>query len=369
MTQSVPEATVDKEDLQHLKQVSRIKHKILEGYLPVWAAILGSRHRLLTYVDCFAGPGKYESGGEEVLGSPAIAVSTGKDFLSKRPNHHLEVVLADEDPKQLDRLAKHLAELRPFPKGLNIRAILADSKCAIPKLLGELTTVPSFFLIDPYGHPLPVPIINRILRGARTEVLINLMWWRINMDMANPTVQKNVDVLFGDDEWRVQPFMNQRSEARRRGFIDYFLSRLDAKYTVPFTIFYDAVEDKVRGERVKYHLIHASNNIKAALLMKEVMYTLGDEDGTFSYSGTPQDTLISETPSDEDLSCALLSDLAGRTLTFDGVREHTYRLPFVEKQYRGVLQGLRKTGRVRVEPVSSKTERGLTKDDLIIFPG
>jgi hypothetical protein len=47
-------------ELKHLKRVSRIKHEILTRYLPSWAIILGSSFDKLYYVDCFAGPGRYE---------------------------------------------------------------------------------------------------------------------------------------------------------------------------------------------------------------------------------------------------------------------------------------------------------------------
>jgi hypothetical protein len=58
------------EDRQHLKRVSRIKHVILQKYLPPWTIILGSWHQRLAYFDCFAGPGEYELDGEPVAGSP-----------------------------------------------------------------------------------------------------------------------------------------------------------------------------------------------------------------------------------------------------------------------------------------------------------
>ena len=53
-------------ELKHLKRVSRIKHEILTRYLPSWAIILGSSFDKLYYVDCFAGPGRYEFDGEHV---------------------------------------------------------------------------------------------------------------------------------------------------------------------------------------------------------------------------------------------------------------------------------------------------------------
>src|SRR5256885_3868169 len=70
---------------QHLKQVSRIKHLILEKYLPPWSRILGSQNAELAYFDCYAGPGIYELKGEFVEGSPIIAVRAAKDFLIRYP--------------------------------------------------------------------------------------------------------------------------------------------------------------------------------------------------------------------------------------------------------------------------------------------
>jgi three-Cys-motif partner protein len=360
----------DAGELQHLKQVSRIKHQILTAYLRPWATILGATHRRLRYFDCFAGPGKYESGGKEVLGSPAIAVEAGKEFLAKNPTQQLEITLTDDDPKQVARLKRALAELEPYPAGLTVEPLLADSNDSILNFLRRSrSSLPSFFVIDPYGHPLPVPVINQILGQERSEVFINLMWWRINMDIANPVVQPRLDTLFGDREWRSQEFVKESGDIRRDHFLAYFLSRLSARFTLPFTILYDAVEDRVRGERVKYYLIHGSNSGKAALLMKDIMYKLGDEQGTFGYSGTPQAMLISETPPEEELVDELLRRFAGQEIAFDDIRENTYRLPFIEKHYRSVLQQLRKNGKVQVTPVTSKTDRGLSGRDLVCFLG
>jgi hypothetical protein len=55
-------------------------------------------------------------------------------------------------------------------------------------------------------------------------------------------------------------------------------------------------EDRVYGERTKYYLLHASNHVRAVMLMKEIMWPLGDEDGTFDFSGESQGVLISRVP-------------------------------------------------------------------------
>ena len=361
------ETTPPAETLPHIKRVSRIKHAILEKYLPSWAIILGSTSQSMNYFDCFAGPGRYEFRGVPVDGSPVIAIKAAKLFLSTRPNHGLNILLTENNEERAKRLEGQLEPLKPYPRNLIVNLLPEDSQTFIPDLLSKIPSLaPSFFMIDPYGHPLTLPVINSILARQRTEALITLMWYRINMDLSNPAVQANVDEMFGHQEWRRQPFMGQSGNAREVGFLNYFVSKLAAKYVLPFRIGYDP-EDRVRGERTKYYLLHASNHPSAVLLMKEVMWPLGDEDGTFDFSGESQGVLISSTPRVDELQEILLKEFAGKELGFDIIRERTWRLPFVEKHYREVLQKLRAKGTISVTPISSK-KSGLRRKDLIRFP-
>ena len=353
--------------LPHIKRVSRIKHTILEKYLPPWAVILGSTSRRLNYFDCFAGPGRYEFEGVAVDGSPLIAVRAAKLFLERHSDHGLSILLTENNERQAKQLDHQLEPLKPFPKNLHVDRLVEDSKTFIPDFLSKIPSLaPSFFMIDPYGHPLTLPVINDILSRKKTEAFINLMWYRINMDLGNPSVQPNVDRLFGDQEWRRQPFMTLKGTSRETAFLDYFTSRIKADYVLPFRIGFDA-EDKVKGERTKYYLLHVSNHPKAVLLMKEVMWPLGDEDGTFDFSGESQGVLISHTPQAKELEQILLRELPGAELAFDDIRERTWRLPFVEKHYREVIQKLRREGIALVTPVSSK-KTGLRGRDLVRFP-
>jgi len=353
------------EELQHLKRVSRIKHLILQNYLPPWAIILGSRHRKLAYFDCFAGPGAYELEGRPVAGSPVIAVKEAIDFVQRRSGQSLLMYLIEDDPKQVAQLEASLKHLQPYPQDLKVNVRCADSRSFIPNLLDSLEALaPSFFLIDPYGHPLPLPVINRILRRERTEALINLMWFRINMDLSNPVMQSHLDELFGDDDWRKQPFIDMHGIERENAFLKYFKSRLACKFVLPFKVRYD-VEDKQGGDRTKYYLLHVSNHVKAALLMKEVMWPLGDEDGTFDYSGESQGMLISRTPTMRELEDILLHEFKGQELGFDELRERTWMLPFVEKHYRQVLKDL-EGKRITVHRITSK-RTGVSGQDRILF--
>ena len=354
------------DSLPHIKRVSRIKHAILEKYLPSWAIILGSTNTRLNYFDCFAGPGKYKFGKEEVDGSPVIAVKTAIEFLAKRSNQVFNVVLTEKNEQQIQTLNIQLEPYRPFPQNLNLDLLHEDSNTFIPDILKKIPSLaPSFFMVDPYGHPLSIPNINDILSRPQTETLITLMWYRINMDMGNPLVQGNVDRLFGDNQWREQAFVHQHGIARENAFLDYFTSKIKAVYKLPFRIGFDP-EDKFKGERTKYYLLHTSNHARAALLMKDVMWHLGDEDGTFDFSGESQGVLISRTPKLEELRNILLSKYSGRELAFDEIRKETWQLPYIEKHYREVIQTLRSEKVVSVTPVSSK-KSGLAKKDLVRF--
>ena len=354
---------------QHLKRVSRIKHEILTKYLPSWAVILGSRFDLLYYVDCFAGPGRYESDGMIVDGSPVIAVKAGKGFAEKYPNKKLGIILFEEDDEQLEQLKVCLAATLPYPKNFKVDCRLADSHKKVPQVIAQIKTrnsAPSFFLVDPYGHPLSIPTMNEVLAQPHSELLINLMWFRINMNMSNSLVAHHVTELFGNDDWMCQPFVQQSGWEREKNFLEYFCKQLTAKYVLPFRIRFDAREDRMGGERTKYYLIHASNNLKAVFLMKDVMWPLGDEEGTFDFSANEQGVLISETPTPEQLRDVLMREFAGQEISFDDIRSRTWQLPFMAKHYRSVLQGLRASGDVDVTPITSKGT-GLTGDDLVRF--
>ncbi|MCL6546836.1 MAG: three-Cys-motif partner protein TcmP [Bryobacteraceae bacterium] len=358
----------DDDGPQHLKQVSRIKHIILQKYLPSWEVILGSKNRRLCYFDCYAGPGAYEFEGQKVDGSPIIAVRAAQEYLAKVKAHQMTVILVEKDEKQRASLDTELKRVQPYGQGLQVHVMAEDVKEFVPKLLGQVPNLaPSFFMVDPYGHPLTVPILNGILQRPQTEALINFMYYRINMDAGNAKVQHHLDAMFGDGEWRTQAFLRGGGWNREQGFLEYFKCQIKAQYKLQFRIRCD-VEDGVAKSRTKYYLIHASNHPKAALLMKEVMWPLGDEEGLFDFSGEKHGMLFSSSPREEELRRALLQEYSGKEeVEFDQLREETWDLPFIEKHYRSVVKQLKEEDLVEITPVSSKTDRGLKKKDRVRF--
>jgi three-Cys-motif partner protein len=353
-------------ELQHLKSVSRIKHAILEKYLPPWSTILGSRYRTLTYIDCFAGPGEYESSGNRVDGSPTIAVRAGIAFAKQKPDRSLRIYLGDDDPEQVTSLKVVLAKLEPYPSNLTVNVECEDARSFVSALKECLTDhQPAFLTVDPYGHPVLIPLMNEFLRLGKTEVLINLMWFRISMDLANPVVEARLDQLFGNENWKRQPFMTSRGVERERLFVEYFKSKLDCKFVFQFKIKFDP-EDKIPSQGTKYYLLHASNHVKAPLLMKEVMAKLGDEERTFVFSAAEEPILFSETPPIEDLVEAISHNFSGQDLAFDEIRERTWQLPFIEKDYREAVSTLERGGSAEVRRGESKPGT-IKRTDIVCF--
>jgi three-Cys-motif partner protein len=321
----------------------------------------------LCYFDCYAGPGIYECEGRKVDGSPIIAINAAKDYLSQVPGKELNVILVEQDDQQRISLEKELKRCQPYGHGLHVYVHAEDAREFVPKVLGPVPNLaPSFFMVDPYGHPLTIPILNEILRRPRTEALITFMYYRINMDAGNPMVQCHLDEMFGNDEWRNQPFLKDHPPKRERGFLQYFTDQICASYKLRFRIRFD-IEDAVAGSRTKYYLIHASNHPKAALLMKEVMWPLGDEEGVFDFSGRRWVGFFSSTPCEEGLKDFLIREYSGATIAFDRLREETWEMPYIEKHYRSVIKQMKQDGLVEIHPVTSKTERGLSGDDWINF--
>jgi len=317
-------------------------------------------------VDCFAGSGQYAQGEE---GSPLVIIRKAREVVEKANGQFsILTIFVEKNAQAASALQSHIPG--DLPPSMEVRVLNRDAHDLVPELLRALPIgMPAFFFIDPYGHPLTIPVMNNILSQPKTEILLTFMWYAINMHLNNPKTDAAITRMFGDAGWKTQLFMNMGGSARESAFVQYFLSRLNAKYKLPFRIRFSP-EDKVpaRERRTKYYLIHLSNHPKAVLLMKEVMWYLGDEMGTFDYSAMTQKRLFSQTPTTEELSAYLDEHCSGKTLTFSQLREETWDLPFIEKHYREAVKRLEQCGKVQIVRCESKRS-GVKGRDKIIFLG
>lgn len=362
-------------DPPYLKQISRIKHQILREYLAPWARILGSRHPRLRYIDCFAGGDAYaDEHGQLLPGSPLIALRVAESFVSDHPGCSLSLGFVERDHETSERLRALLASEQSLPASVSYMVIEESAQDFVEQLVGASThpgvatqPVPTFLLVDPYGHPITIPIMRQLLSAGRTELLVNVMWFRINMDLGNPSARERLDRLFGHTQWRTQSFMGLARWQREDSFLDYFIQQVGARYSLRLSVPFSP-EDPVRGKerRRKYYLVHFSSHPRAALLMKAVMWHAANEVEELQLgrgAEAKQLKLIDKEPDLEQLSTDLLRRFRGRRLTFDEVQVETLEWRFIDKHYRGVLKKLEAAGAIRVNRVESK--RGLKGRDMV----
>jgi len=348
-----------------LKEVSKAKHHILQQYFPPWAKILGSTHRNLFYVDCFAGEGKYE--GNEP-GSPLIILKKARDITWNKP-YCIHLIFVEKNELYAEKLKQNL-KAEKLNSQISYKVFSEDSRYFIKNLLKKIPyNIPVFFFIDPYGYPISIPVINKILQNKHAEVFLNLMWFQINRDINNPAAAHLLDKMFEHSEWLNQLFYKEHGTEREKKFLEYFCSQVHSQYHFHFRIRFDP-EDKMRGgnKRTKYYLIHFCNHPKAILLMKNIMWKLGDEEGTFDYSATSQGVLFSSTPNVDQLIEYLNTYYVGtnRNIEFTKLQIETYKLPFIEKHYRDAIKTLEFNKLVSVKRKKSK-KTGIKEGDIICF--
>jgi three-Cys-motif partner protein len=349
-----------------LKEVSKVKHHILQRYFPPWAKILGSTHEELYYVDCFAGEGKYE-GGE--LGSPLIIFRKARDVTRNKP-YRIHLMFIEKNYERARQLKENLRHEKSNSK-ISYKVFSEDSRWFTKNLLNAIPYhTPVFFFIDPYGHPISIPEINRILQKPHAEIFLNLMWFRINMDLNNPDAIERLNQMFGHSDWSDQSFCQKSGKEREEEFLKYFCSQVHSKYHFHFRIRFDP-EDRTPGgsKRTKYYLIHFCNHAKAVLLMKNVMWKFGDEEGTFDYSATSQGVLFSSTPNVDQLIKYLNVHYVGtnKNVEFTELQIETYKLPFIEKHYRDAIKIIESDNKsVSIARIKSK-KTGIKEGDIICF--
>lgn len=357
-------------DVDRLKTNSRAKHLILSDYLPTWAGILSKWHKKLNYFDCFAGPGEYLWNGTIVDGSPIISIREISDLLNSNwPNKPDRVNMAflEADTNQISKLEKKIRSIHNIPSELKVSVILAESEILIEKTLEKIETLaPSFFFIDPYGHPFSLELMKKVMERSKTEIMVNFMYYQIIRDIGNPQERERVLKLFAPDDPEKLDLKGLDGKFSQDKMLAYLSKRIGAKYCIPFRVNFGP-DEKVSSQRTKYYLIHYSNDFKAFNLMLDIMWKNSDDnrpleigDGQpilFPLKGitTLKSKLIKKYQSDK------------KQIKFNALVEKNWAWYYKEKHYREVLKEFEKAGVIKVARITSKSIRGLSGDDMITF--
>lgn len=139
------------------------KYYYLRRYLDIFSKGMKNKWTL-TYIDLFAGPGRclIESNGSEQEGSPLIALQY--DFN--------KYVFVEESTELIDALQKRCKD---SPKLNSIKFLSGDCNNIVDQISSEVdSTGLNLIFIDPTGIDIHYDTIEKISKGKRADLLINV---------------------------------------------------------------------------------------------------------------------------------------------------------------------------------------------------
>jgi len=226
---------------------AKVKHLLLQKYLPVWITILGSRYKRIYYFDGFAGRGEYNDGNP---GSPLLALEALKSVYNNTSVRGFEYncIFVEKNLDNFNNLKEVVERERSsLPSACNVYYKHADFDSYINNVLDKFEKSgkrlpPSFFFIDPFGYTgVNFNAIKRILHQPKTEVFLNFMVRDVNRFLKLKHQEKNMNTLFGNDKWKDLLAINdkERQTALRDLYVDNLIETGAAKYVWPFRVCQD----------------------------------------------------------------------------------------------------------------------------------
>ncbi len=240
---------------------SRMKDEILGKYLVPYLSKVKMLRRLIVIVDGFAGCGKYDDGTD---GSPMIISRTLQDF---ETNGGKAVgIYIEKDPECYTSLANMLA---PFEKNNTAITIKGDFETLAKRLASLPTGLPMFLYIDPFGlKGLRFKQIEVVLRRAwiqSTEVLINFNY-RALLREASAVPDLVAHVMDGKEYEKILG-SNIGSDEKESRIVELYKDKLRRYFD-----YVGSCPVPYKDNKVKYHLIYATNHFDGLIIMNDIMY-------------------------------------------------------------------------------------------------
>ncbi|TDC29746.1 three-Cys-motif partner protein TcmP [Kribbella albertanoniae] len=271
--------------LWKLEPATAAKHGLYRRYLDAWWPIMlqpaqgGYRQRRVTYLDAFAGPGRY-LGGED--GSPL--------FVLDRLLHHTAVermqlarervrlIFIEKDRARFEHLSKELVARFGGLDALPVTVIVRHGDAArltLP-LLSEFDawSHPIMAIFDSWGNvnvPLS-PVVTRIARNQSSEVVVTFgPNWFSRREGENP--DELDDVFGGPQFWRPSD-PSQATDERWRTWLETYraaLRRAGFAYQLQFMV--------VPGSGQPLFLVFGTNHKSGVGAMKDAMWSVDGAGG------------------------------------------------------------------------------------------
>lgn len=269
--------------LWKLEPSTDAKHRLYRRYLDGWWAKMlqptasGFMWKRVTYVDAFAGPGRYQDGEE---GSPV--------FVLDRLLHHTRVqqllrrdrvflVFIERDRRRHEFLCAELetrfGPLDALPVTVQVRR--GEAAEETPRALNELRAWrnPILVLFDSWGNVnVPLSLISQIARNRGSEVLVTLgpNWFNRRQNLN----ADQLDAVFGGREWWTRAAQTTDTDEQWRAWLITYrdaLARAGFEYQLDFQV--------VPHSGQPLYLVYGTGHPAGVEVMKDAMWSVDQNDG------------------------------------------------------------------------------------------
>ncbi len=270
--------------LWKLEPATAAKHRLYKRYLDAWWPILlqatrtGYMRPRVTYVDAFAGPGRYIDGEE---GSPVFALDRllhhdAVDRMNLTPQR-VCLVFVEKDAHRYEYLKAELARRFGSLDDLPVRVKVCRGEAGID-LQGILNDVsawghPILAIFDSWGNVnVPLPLVRRIAANPSSELITTFgpNWFTRREDL-NPD---QLDEVFGGRQYWTPADRERRSDERWRVWLATYrdaLHRAGCQHRLQFQV--------VPKTGLPLYLVYGTGAEKGVEVMKDAMWNVDGTDG------------------------------------------------------------------------------------------
>lgn len=358
----------DRKHFEDYRDQTRVKHEILEAYLPAYYNILKGQNKNLVYIDGFAGPGIYRkaSTGESFDGSPIRAlklIAASRDFSEK-----VTPVFIEYDDALFNRLKENVNDFYAANPQIRqpecLHGSFADRVAQIIREV-EGRLAPTFLFVDPCGvSGTSFETIKAVMKCEGCEAFI---FFNIDGVRRIAGLEELSDVLIelmGSaqraralyDALRRSRHVAERERLIISHYRQAIIDDIGARYVISFRVEH---EDQLKAS---HYFIHATKHRLGFAIMKDVMWRRGhsaDQPGAleFRQSGRTNFVPLFDLEAD-DIKLQILNALKRgpiRAVTFydtwvwrpnDLQCESSYRKVLLELEAEGKIEVLSKDGKI-----------------------
>jgi len=343
---------------------SKIKAEIVSKYFWAWANVIIAtlkknprNPQKIAYIDLFAGPGRYKDGSKS---TPLMILEQAIEHPNMR--EMLVSIFNDKDSDNQRSLQHEIEslkgiELLRYKPKINNHSVGKE----IVQLFEGMKLVPSLFFVDPWGYKgLSLRLVNSVLKDWGCDCVFFFNYNRINMGLSNEYVKEHMIALFGDERYsQIHPCLTNLTPPERELTIVEELTRslmsMGGKFVLPFRF------KNEQDTRTSHHLFFVCKHFRGYEIMKGIMAGMSSDnmDGVPSFEyhqPSPQlPLLFSYSRALTDLHDMLLDRFSGQSLTMREIYEnHSVGTPYIEKNYKEVLNKLEEEGHITADPPAQK---------------